>query len=276
MTTRRRFLSLGLAAVSVPTLDLFAAATVVMPDRGLCAHRGAMTTHPENTLPAFAEALRLGAGMIEFDVQLSRDGALVLMHDETIDRTTNQKGRVSGMTLAELRRIDAGLRKGAAFAGTQIPTFAETLEMMPPDVWLNCHLKGGAEVGAATATIIRDKGRLHQAFLAAKTEAAEGARAAVPEILICNMERQSTAADYVQHTIAMKAAFIQLSGKGEIDPALVAELTAAGVRVNYFEAKTPEIARALFAAGVEFPLVNDLAAFLPLAREMGILSKRPL
>lgn len=142
--------------------------------------------------------------------------------------------------------------------------------MMPANVWLNCHLKGGAALGEATAKVIREKGRLHQAFLAAKSDAVTAARAAVSGILICNMERQSAAADYVRGTIAMKADFIQLAGKGEIDPALVTELDAAGVRVNYFEAKTPEIARALFAAGVDFPLVNDLAAFVPLARELGV------
>lgn len=270
MTNRRTFLSLGLGALAVPSLELISASNPAMPRRGLCAHRGAMVSHPENTLPALEEALRLGAKMIEFDLQLTRDGALVLMHDDTIDRTTNQQGLVSGLTLSDLRKVDAGIRHDPRFAGTRVPTFAEALEMMPANVWLNCHLKGGAELGEATARAIREKGRLHQAFLAAKTGAATAARAAVPDVLICNMERQSAAADYVRTTIAMKADFIQLAGKGEIDPALVSELDAAGVRVNYFEAKTPEIAKKLFEAGVDFPLVNDLAAFVALARELGV------
>ncbi|MCB1086135.1 MAG: glycerophosphodiester phosphodiesterase, partial [Verrucomicrobiae bacterium] len=146
-----------------------------MPARGLCAHRGAMTTHPENTLPAFEEALRLGAQMIEFDVQLTRDGALVLMHDATIDRTTTQQGQVADLTLSDLKRADAGVRKNARFAGTRIPTFEEALAVMPRNVWLNCHLKGGAELGAAAARVIEKTGRRHQAFLAATAGAAQGA-----------------------------------------------------------------------------------------------------
>ena len=68
-----------------------------------------MATHPENTLPAFEEALRLGAQMIEFDVQLTRDGALVLMHDATIDRTTTQQGQVADLTLSDReRRTNSG------------------------------------------------------------------------------------------------------------------------------------------------------------------------
>ncbi len=228
-----------------------------------------MATHPENTLPAFAEALRLGVGMIEFDVQLTRDGALVLMHDDTIDRTTDRQGRVADLTLSELREADAGMRKHPQFAGTRIPTFEETLAMMPKDLWLNCHLKGRGELGAATARAIAKAGRLHQAFLAAGAEAAVAAREAVPGILICNMDRQANNADYAKRTIAMKAEFIQLSGKGEIDPALIGELHAAGVRVNYYSCKTLEVARRLLAAGVDFPLVDDPAAFAPLAKEMG-------
>lgn len=270
MTNRRTFLSLGLGSLALPSLEMLSANTSSMPSRGLCAHRGAMVSHPENTLPAFEEALRLGAKMIEFDVQLTRDAALVVMHDDTINRTTNQEGRVSDLNLSDLRQVDAGIRHDPRFAGTRVPTFAEVLEMMPANVWLNCHLKGAAALGEAAAKVIRDKGRLHQAFLAAKTAAAAAAREAVPGILICNMERQSAAADYVRETIAMKADFIQLSGKGEIDRGLVNELDAAGVRVNYFEAGTPEIARKLFEVGVDFPLVNDLAAFVPLAQEIGV------
>jgi len=60
-----------------------------MPKRGICAHRGASDTHPENTLAALQQAIALGVQMIEFDVALTKDGKLVLMHDSTINRTTN-------------------------------------------------------------------------------------------------------------------------------------------------------------------------------------------
>lgn len=271
IVTRRSFLAAGsvFAAGSIWPWPA-SAAEPSLPERGLCAHRGAMSTHPENTLPAFHEALRLGAHMIEFDIQLSRDGALVLMHDSTLDRTTDGRGKASDLTLAELRSLDAGVRTHERFAGTRIPTFEETLAMMPRGVWLNCHLKGGAALGAATARAIKSAGRQHQAFLAATADAARAAREAVPGILICNMERQGSSAQYARETIAMKAAFIQLLGKGEVPVEEVKMLKAAGVRVNYYHDETSEGLRRQWNAGVDFPLVNDFAAALPIAREFGI------
>jgi glycerophosphoryl diester phosphodiesterase len=269
LPSRRHFLATGLLAL--PALSL--AEKPVLPARGFCAHRGAMATHPENTLPAFDEAIRLGAAMIEFDVQLTRDGALVLMHDATVDRTTDGRGKVAELTLTEIQQLDAGVRKDPRFAGTRIPTFTEALDRLPRDLWVNCHLKGDGALGGAVAREIARLGRLDQAFVAAEKEAARGAREAVSEILLCNMERQSATIDYVRETITMKAAFIQLRGKGEIDPDHTRHLHEAGVRINYYETATPEIARKLLDAGVDFPLVNDLAAFVPLAREADLLRK---
>lgn len=246
------------------------AADVAMPVRGLCAHRGAMSTHPENTVPAFMEAVRLGAHMIEFDVQLTKDGALVLMHDATVNRTTDGKGKVSDLTLAEIKALDAGAKLDARFTGTRIPTFEEALAVFPRHVWLNCHLKGGAALGEATARAIAKAGRTHQAFLAATADAAKAARAAVPDILICNMERQGDSMAYAQETIAMKAQFIQLLGKGDVPDEAVKLLNAAGVLVNYYHDETPEGLRRQWSSGVNFPLVNDLARAMDIAREFGI------
>jgi glycerophosphoryl diester phosphodiesterase len=270
--TRRDFLGLvGLFSAGLAMPKNLRAADPPMPGRGLCAHRGGMATHPENTLPAFREALRLGAHMIEFDVRLTRDGALALMHDAKVDRTTDGEGRFSDMTLAELRRLDAGVRKDTRFAGTRIPTLEETLALMPRNVWLNCHLRqGGADVGIAAARALAKADRLHQAFLAAPVDAAEAARAAVPAVLICYMGRQSNTVDYIDFSIARKAAFAQLRGEGDVDAAQIRLLKQNGVRVNYYEVATPAVARSLFLAGVDFPLVDDVALFLPVARELGI------
>lgn len=91
------------------------------------AHRGASGTRPENTLAAFRHAVALGADMIELDVQLTRDGEVVVLHDTTLDRTTDGRGPVSERTLAELRGLDAGGWFGRAFAGERLPTLAEVL-----------------------------------------------------------------------------------------------------------------------------------------------------
>lgn len=84
-------------------------------------HRGMRFVEPENTLRAVERALKCGVDAVEVDVRMTKDGKLVLMHDETVDRTTNGKGRVRDMTFSELRRLDAG-------KGERVPTLEEVLE----------------------------------------------------------------------------------------------------------------------------------------------------
>jgi glycerophosphoryl diester phosphodiesterase len=96
------------------------------------AHRGDSAHRPENTLASFASALEIGAGVVEFDVHLTRDAQVVVIHDATVDRTTDGRGRVRDMTLAELRKLSAGYAKrfGSTYAGERVPTLAETLGLL--------------------------------------------------------------------------------------------------------------------------------------------------
>jgi len=252
--------------------SIAAAAVPVLPERGLCAHRGASETHPENTLSAFREAARVGAHMIEFDVALTKDKQLVLMHDATVDRTTDGTGKVAALTLAEIKALDAGEWKSAAFKGERVPTLAEALDVMPKNVWLNIHVKGGPEASTLSARAVADAGRLHQAFLACEPDAGAAARQAVPSILICNMGRQGGTRAYVDETIKVNANFIQMAGPLPAEmPEFVKLLKDHAIHVNYFSVEDPVPVRAFFTAGVEFPLVNDPAAMMPIARDFGIL-----
>ncbi|EON76456.1 Glycerophosphoryl diester phosphodiesterase [Lunatimonas lonarensis] len=230
-----------------------------LPLRGLCAHRGAMGTFPENTLPAFAEAIRLGAEMIEFDVQLTKDGSLVVMHDATVDRTTNGSGKVSDLTLEQIRSLDAGSWMGERFKGIQVPELHEVLAIMPRDIWLNIHLKGGEELGRRVAQVVLASSRVHQAVLAVEEAARLGAREISTELLICNMERQGGGWDYVNSTIEMGADFIQLRGAVSPDFAAYAKrLKLHGIKINYFGTDDPGVVKNLWTMGIDFPLVNDL------------------
>lgn len=92
------------------------------------AHRGASGYAPENTMAAFDKALQMKADYFELDVQMSKDGKLVLIHDVTVDRTTDGTGRVGDLTFKELRRLDAGSWFDPAFAGERIPTLEEALD----------------------------------------------------------------------------------------------------------------------------------------------------
>jgi len=106
------------------------------------AHRGASKLAPQNTMAAFEKALEIGADGIEFDVRLSADGVPVVIHDATLDATTDGSGRVDAMRLAQLKQLDAGSSFDPAFAGERIPTLAEVLETLGGKLFLNIELKG--------------------------------------------------------------------------------------------------------------------------------------
>ena len=98
-----------------------------MPDPIVIAHRGLDETYPENTIIAFKAALEKGMA-IEIDVRGTKDEELVVVHDDTVDRTTDGSGSVANMTLAELKALDAGSWWDAKFAGERIPTLMETFD----------------------------------------------------------------------------------------------------------------------------------------------------
>ena len=247
----------------------------VLPQRGICAHRGASATHPENTLAALREAVRLGAHMMEFDVALTKDEQVVLMHDLTVDRTTTGSGKLSGLTLVEVKALDAGSWHGEKFIREKVPTLVEALEMMPSNIWLNVHLKGGSLLAEKTTRELRITGRLHQAFLACGQESAAAARKIVPDVRVCNMDRKTRPALYVETTLRQKAEFIQLLGRQPGSLEQVALLREHQVRVNWCCTNDPAQLRKLFTAGVEFVLVDEVESMLEVAEEVGIERNKP-
>ncbi|HHH81805.1 MAG TPA: glycerophosphodiester phosphodiesterase, partial [Chloroflexi bacterium] len=106
----------------------------------MIAHRGASAYAPENTMAAFRLAEAMGADGIEFDVKLTADGVPIVMHDATLDRTTDGSGEVARRTLNEIRKLDAGSFFEDSFAGEKVPTLAEVLETLGPDMLLNIEL----------------------------------------------------------------------------------------------------------------------------------------
>ncbi|MBQ3490353.1 MAG: hypothetical protein IJA86_07170 [Clostridia bacterium] len=109
----------------------------------VAAHRGWRSRYPENTMEAFRAAVELGVDQIETDVRITKDGELVLIHDDTVDRTTNGNGKVCEMTLEEIRALDAGIKKAACFAGAKIPLLFELMELVKdhPTMTLDLELK---------------------------------------------------------------------------------------------------------------------------------------
>ena len=105
------------------------------------AHRGAMAYRPQNTLPAFELAWSMGAHGVELDVQCTRDGEVVVFHDDTLDKLTNGTERVRDYDATELMSLDAGTHFSAKYAGERIPTLAQVLRARPLGRWVNIELK---------------------------------------------------------------------------------------------------------------------------------------
>jgi glycerophosphoryl diester phosphodiesterase len=118
-------------------------------------HRGAAAYAPENTLAGFRAARALGCRWVEFDVRLTGDGALVVCHDNALGRTTNGRGRISRLSLAAIRRVDAGAWFGTGFAGEPIPTLDETLALCRKiGLGANIEIKAEGRRGPATAAAV--------------------------------------------------------------------------------------------------------------------------
>ena len=94
----------------------------------VAAHRGNVADYPENTMAAYRSAYEIGADMIELDLHMTKDGEIVLIHDGDLARTADVAGEIRSLTLAEVLRADVGVKKGAQFAGTRVPTLREFCE----------------------------------------------------------------------------------------------------------------------------------------------------
>ncbi len=130
-------------------------------------HRGSAAHAPENTMPSFELAVREGADAIELDLHVSSDGALIVIHDDTLDRTTDRRGAIVEHTLAEIREADAGAEFAGAEgsypfrgAGLRVPTFEEVLAWLPEGVRLVVEIKARAAVAGAVDALRRHPVRM--------------------------------------------------------------------------------------------------------------------
>lgn len=156
----------------------------------IVAHRGGGTLAPENTLAAIRHGATLGFRGVEFDVMLSGDALPILIHDETLERTTTGKGGVAATPYAELAKLDAGGWKGARWKDERIPSFEAAGRLCRElDVWANVEIKPAAgferATGTAASMMARElwKGAALPCLLSSfAVESLEAAQAAVPEL----------------------------------------------------------------------------------------------
>lgn len=120
-------------------------------------HRGTRKFAPENTIAAFDAAIAMGARAIEMDLRMTKDGEFVVMHDATVDRTTDGRGRVAALTLAEIKRLDAGSWFDPRFAGEKVPTFREALRAIKGRAGVDVDFKSGPDNSAEIIARILDE-----------------------------------------------------------------------------------------------------------------------
>ena len=224
------------------------------------AHRGASAVAPPNTLAAFEKAAALGADGIELDVHLSADGEPVVIHDFTVDATTDGSGRVAQLTLAQLKRLDAGAHFGPAFAGEPIPTLEEVLRVVGKRLLLNIELKSAG---------LRDSG-LERAVVAQIARAVESdSRVILSSFNPLSLWRVKKIAPHIPvglldrpdclHRACLACFFPHAALHPEhtmVDARYMARARQRGYRVNVWTVDDPDEMRHLIDLGVDGIITN--------------------
>jgi glycerophosphoryl diester phosphodiesterase len=217
------------------------------------AHRGASGHAPENTLAAFRKAVALGASFIETDLQLSRDSRFVAIHDDTVNRTTNGQGAVHDLTLAELRRLDAGSWFGSEFAGERIPTIEEILEFAKKnDVVFYLELKPGGSWGGEHALIgaLRESGEIPRTVVISFDAAIIDAVRKIEPTLMTGLLYDGHLEKPIERALEVGAR--QLAVRGDlVSPWILSEARKKDLQVVCWTVNHPAHMRLLMTAGVD-------------------------
>jgi len=234
------------------------------------AHRcgGALT--PENTLAGLRLAARLGYRAVEFDVMLSADGIPLVIHDETLERTTNGSGSVAELSSGELRKLDAGIKHHRAFAGEFLPTLLQTLEgCRALGLSANIEIKPASGHESETGSVVARQVLAHahdwpnasllfssfseRALAAALAEAPE-----LPRALLVG----AVPPDWRSRLQQLECTALHCAAR-HLQPILAAEIIAAGFPLGCYTVNRPEEAAPLFAAGVAAIFTDRLDLFDP-------------
>lgn len=231
------------------------------------AHRGDSANAPENTLAAFERALGLGVPGIELDVHPARDGTLMVIHDDTVDRTTNASGAVYDMAVEELLRLDAGAKFGPGFAGERIPLLSEVLRMIvPTSTLLNVEIKSspaGANVPETVARLLRRHGKQREYIVSsADLSCLLQVRAVDPEITLALI---GNGPEILMHARQNGLPWIHGNHR-TVDKELVAHAHRQGIQVNVWTVDDPAALPFWRSAGVDKICTNRPALMLAAAR----------
>lgn len=236
-----------------------------MPAPLVVAHRGHAAVAPENTLPALASAAHSGATFVEFDVRTTVDGVPVVIHDRTVDRTTDGTGTVAEMTADQLDRLDAGAWFAPSFAGLRLPTLSQVLDLLAPtgtQLLLEIKPPATAEQITAVMTQVVDRDLPHRTVVQSFDPGILQLTAQVAPDLRRGLLRNGLDADPVAMALQVGAALYNPSVDDVFgDPGSVSRLREAGVDVMPWTANDPGAWPALVEIGVA-GIITDRAADL--------------
>ena len=232
------------------------------------AHRGAGKLAPENTLAAFRLGASFGHGTFEFDVKLSGDGVSFLLHDATLERTTNGAGRADAFTYGELARLDAGSWHSPAFAGENLPTLSAVLRYVRANGFLvNVEIKPtpGREwqTGAAVALDVANFWQANEPLplLSSFSETAlQAAREVAPRLPRAHLFDQLPA-DWLDRLGRLDCVALDVNHR-ELSEGVVARTHEAGFRVLCYTVNDVDRARELLAMGVD-SVITDAVDKIP-------------
>jgi glycerophosphoryl diester phosphodiesterase len=219
----------------------------------IIGHRGASGHAPENTLAAFKKAVALGATFVETDLQLSRDAHFVAIHDATVNRTTNGQGAVHDLTLAELRRLDAGSWFGSEFAGERIPTLEELLEFSKKnDVVFYLEMKPAGSWGGEHALVgaLRESGEIQRTVVISFDAAIVLNLRKIEPTLMTGLLYDGQLENPIEKAVEIGAR--QLVVRGDlVTPAMITAAQKKDLQVVCWTVNQPAHMRMLMSAGVD-------------------------
>ncbi len=218
------------------------------------AHRGASARYPENTLSAFLAAAEAGAEICEFDVRMTRDSEVVVIHDATVNRTTDGRGRVASMSLAEVKRLDAGARLGVEFRGERIPTLDEVATRLTGRCAMDVELKAeGLE--SRVCEILRRHDALDAAAISSfDAEQLRLVAGLEPRLRLVLLDEKDPAA--MLDTAAAIGAFAVAPRFNMVEPELCAEAHRRGLAVYTWTVDDEPSMRRFIASGVDGIMTN--------------------
>jgi glycerophosphoryl diester phosphodiesterase len=229
----------------------------------IIAHRGSSAHAPENTLAAFKLAVQQQAAAIELDVKLSADGQVVVIHDDTVDRTTNGTGKVSSMTLAELKQLNAGSKFVPEYQSERIPTLAQVFETVGNQIFINVEIKNYTsptdDLSDKVISLVKEYGLETSVMLSSfNMIALIRARALMAQVPLGLITIKGMAGLTIRSKLVLFGPLLAFHPHYlDVTAQLIEATHQAGAYIHTYTVNQPDLMRQLFTSGVDGIFTDD-------------------